>query len=273
MHLAEILARTEDAGDGASGRPAGRRRPRRPACRRTSACPPSRSPRRPRWPTPSCAATWRTPPRTIRAKRAARRRRTGRLGGAAARPARRSRTDTLRPPGHATCSGWRPTSPARGGHGALGGRRGRGQRDRRRPGRGRTGADEVVKVKSMATQEIGLNEALAAARHRRAARPTWPSSSFSSATTGPRTSWSRPSTATGPRSGRSSCARWPDAAAGADRRPAGLAAAARAHLRQKFLSAKVGDLRRQLRGRRDRHPGRGRVRGQRPDVPDPAARR
>ena len=38
-----------------------------------------------------------------------------------------------------------------------------------------TGADEVVKVKSMATQEIGLNEALEAAGHRGAARPTSPS--------------------------------------------------------------------------------------------------
>ena len=52
--------------------------------------------------------------------------------------------------------------------------------------------------------------------------------------------------------------------------PAVLAAAARAHLREKFLRAKVGVSRRQLRRRRDRHPRRRRVRGQRPDVPDPA---
>ena len=38
-----------------------------------------------------------------------------------------------------------------------------------------TGADEVVKVKSMATQEIGLNEALAGGRDRARSRPTWPS--------------------------------------------------------------------------------------------------
>ena len=47
-------------------------------------------------------------------------------------------------------------------HRALGPRRQRGQRivtDLVRA----TGADEVVKVKSMATQEIGLNEALEAA--------------------------------------------------------------------------------------------------------------
>ena len=37
-----------------------------------------------------------------------------------------------------------------------------------------TGADEVVKVKSMATQEIGLNEALAEAGIA-PGRPTWPS--------------------------------------------------------------------------------------------------
>ena len=41
----------------------------------------------------------------------------------------------------------------------------RGEPDRHRPGRA-AGADEVVKVKSMATQEIGLNEDLAARGHR-----------------------------------------------------------------------------------------------------------
>ncbi len=70
------------------------------------------------------------------------------------------------------------------------------------------GADSVVKVKSMATQETGLNEALAADGIG-ALETDWPSSSSSSATTGPATSWSRPSTRTGPRSGRSSCARCP----------------------------------------------------------------
>ena len=37
------------------------------------------------------------------------------------------------------------------------------------------GVDEVVKVKSMATQEIGLNEALADARASPRGRPTSPS--------------------------------------------------------------------------------------------------
>ena len=83
-----------------------------------------------------------------------------------------------------------------------------------------TGADEVVKVKSMATQEIGLNEALEAAGiaayetdlaelivqlGRRQARAT---------------SWCRRSTRTGPRSARSSCATMPGVDPGADRRPA-----------------------------------------------------
>ena len=49
------------------------------------------------------------------------------------------------------------------------------------------GIDEVVKVKSMVTQEIGLNEA--EAQGIAAGRPTWPNSSCSSATTCPATSW------------------------------------------------------------------------------------
>ena len=38
-----------------------------------------------------------------------------------------------------------------------------------------TGERDVVKVKSMATQEIGLNEALAEARYPARTRLTWPS--------------------------------------------------------------------------------------------------
>ena len=75
-------------------------------------------------------------------------------------------------------------------------------------------------------------------------RPTWPSSSCSSATTCPRTSSSRPSTATAPRSATSSDARWADwgrpAPEGLTDDPADLAEAARLHLREKFLRAKVG---------------------------------
>ena len=65
---------------------------------------------------------------------------------------------------------------------------------------------EVVKVKSMATQETRLNEALATARSR-PTRPTWPTSSSSWTATRAATSSSRPSTATARRSARSSCAR------------------------------------------------------------------
>ena len=59
------------------------------------------------------------------------------------------RLEAASPPGAARCTG-RATPPRRT------------HRRRRRP---RDGGDEVVKVKSMATQEIGLNEALAAGGH------------------------------------------------------------------------------------------------------------
>ena len=99
---------------------------------------------------------------TIRDQAGRRRRRARRLGGAARRPARRSRTDTLATStsylvqleerGHqrqaATCTG--PGTPPRPTAIVA---------DLVRA----TGVDEVVKVKSMATQEIGLNEALGAA--------------------------------------------------------------------------------------------------------------
>ena len=61
--------------------------------------------------------------------------------------------------------------PRRGG--ALGPRRHRSQSHRRRPG-ARDGATEAVKVKSIVTDEIGLNDALAAAASP-PTRPTWPS--------------------------------------------------------------------------------------------------
>ncbi len=52
--------------------------------------------------------------------------------------------------------------------------------------------------------------------------------------------------------------------------PAALAEAARLYLREKFLTHEGGGVGRQLRGCRDRHGLRGGVRGQRADVPDPA---
>ena len=46
-------------------------------------------------------------------------------------------------------------------HGPLGARRGRGKRDRRGDRRARTGREELIKVKSITTDEIELNDALA----------------------------------------------------------------------------------------------------------------
>ena len=56
--------------------------------------------------------------------------------------------------------------------------------------------------------------------------------------------------------------------AGLTDEPSALAAAARAHLRQKFLSVPVADQRGELRRGRDRHNLHRRVGRQRPDVPD-----
>ena len=132
-----------------------------------------------------------------------------------------------------------------------------------------TGADEVVKVKSMATQEIGLNEALEAAgiaalgdrpgRADRAARP--------------RQAVAHPGAGDPPQPGRDpgdlprEMARRrprPDRRPGRAGRRGAAAPAAQVPVRQ------GRDQRGQLRRRRDRHARRGRVRGQRPDVPDPA---
>ena len=60
-----------------------------------------------------------------------------------------------------------------GGKRALGARRRGGQRDRGQVARAH-GSPEVIKVKSLATDEIGLNEALAARASPRS-RPTWQS--------------------------------------------------------------------------------------------------
>jgi hypothetical protein len=70
------------------------------------------------------------------------------------------------------------------------------------------GADEVVKVKSMATQEIGRSTRRWRRRASRRGRQISRSSSCSSATTSRRTSWCPRSTATVPRSATSSCAGW-----------------------------------------------------------------
>ena len=133
-----------------------------------------------------------------------------------------------------------------------------------------TGADEVVKVKSMATQEIGLNEALEEHGHRRLRDRPRRADRPARRTTSPRTSWCRRSTATGPRSARSSCAEMADAPADLTDEPRRLAMAARAHLRRKFLSAKVAVSGANFGVAETGTLVRRRVRGQRPDVPDPA---
>ena len=114
-------------------------------------------------------------------------------------------------------------TPARAARAARGGGRrrrrrtctGRATRPRRTrssPGsRAAHGAREVIKVKSIATDEIGLNDALEAGGHRARSRRTSPSSSCSSPATGPRTSSCRRSTATARRSASCSRARSPAA--------------------------------------------------------------
>ena len=158
MHLAEILASTEEDAapmSGASG-PADVRRhaavPRgaREAASRTRSCAPTCAAP----PTPSATSA----PRAVAELR--------RLGAAARGRARRSRTRSC---AHltATCVQLEESVDRGGRHRPLG---------RATPTRptgsspswcGPPARGEVVKVKSMATQEIGLNEALAGRGHRR----------------------------------------------------------------------------------------------------------
>ena len=128
------------------------------------------------------------------------------------------------------------------------------------------GADEVVKVKSMATQETGLNEALA-----RQGIAAWetdlaelivqlggdvPSHFLVPAIHRNRREIRDIFVREMAKAGRPA----PD---GLTDDPARLAEAARLHLREKFLRAKVGSLRCQLRHRRDGDAGGGGERGQR----------
>ena len=135
------------------------------------------------------------------------------------------------------------------------------------------GADEVVKVKSMATQEIGLNEAL-----EEAGIAAWETDLAELIV---QLGHDKPSHILVPAIHRNraeireiflremgNVGRAPDP--GLTDEPRLLANAARLHLRQKFLSARGRHQRRELRGRRDRHAVRRRVRGQRADVPDAA---
>ena len=216
VHLAEILASTEEAvHPDQSTTPGGARmtavvprasRPPRAASATCAATSPSRTPPARRCATASCAPTSATPRRTIRGKRAAV---VGevpdwaelREAGRAIKAATMARLDE-----HLIALEEQVT--ARGGtvHWARDANEANAIVTRLVQA---TGADEVVKVKSMATQEIGLNEALEAAGI--AAHETdlaelivqlgedKPS----------RTSWCRRSTRTGPRSARSSCAPCP----------------------------------------------------------------
>ena len=209
---------------------------------------------------------------TIRAKRAEGRRRAGRLGRSCARRAPRSRTARCAISTTTWCS-WRRRSPRPAARctGPPTPTRPTGSSPSwsRRPAR-----REVVKVKSMATQEIGLNEALAEAGHPRLRDRPRRADRAARRRPARRTSWSRPSTATAAEIRdifREQMGEWgrpaPEGLTDDARRPGRGGPAAPAG----EVPARQGrHLRRQLHGRRDRHPGRRGVRGQRPDVPDPA---
>ena len=161
IHLAEILRRTEDGGAAYDRAPTSAcrrsRRPRAAALRRRAAA----------------RATWAGPP-TRSATSGRGRRRAARLGSSCARPGRRSRTGRCAT-STTICSSSRQRSTRGGRHRALGAPTpprptGSSPRSCRA-----TARREVVKVKSMTTEEIGLNEALAAAGHHAPTRPTWPS--------------------------------------------------------------------------------------------------
>ena len=240
---------------------------------RSSGCRRSPRPPAPRWRTPQLRRNLAHATATIRAKRRGRRR-GRRLGGAAAgrrgdQGPRAARPRPLPGPARgvadrgrgASCTG--PATPPRPAGSSP-------------TSRVSHGADEVVKVKSMATQEIGLNEALAARGHRglgdrpgradRAARrrPAAPHPGAGDPPQPRRDPRDLPARDGQRRAGRRRDD-LTDEPAGA-RRGGAAAPAGEVPARQ------GGGLRRQLRRRRDRHAGRGRVRGQRADVPDPARR-
>ena len=224
----------------------------------------------PRWPTRSCAATCGKA--TADDPRQARRRSSTSCptGRRCARPGGRSRSARCATSTTTCCSSRRRSrAPAATSTGrATPPRRtaivaGIVQATRRR---------EVVKVKSLTTDEIELNEALEAAGHRgdrdrprRADRPARPA-------TARRTSSCRRSTRTAPRSATSS-ARTLGAGRPHRRARASWPRRRGATCASSSCSATVGDQRRELRRRRDGHDLRRRVRGQRPHVPDAARRR
>ena len=131
-------------------------------------------------------------------------------GSSCATPARRSRT-TCCATSTDTCEQFEAAVDERGGARPLGARRGRGERRSSTSLVKATGETEVVKVKSMATDEIGLNEALA--EHGIDAIETDLAELIIQLGRRPadRTSSSPRSTGTAPRSASSSCREMADA--------------------------------------------------------------
>ena len=266
VHLAEILASTEDP---AAPRP--RRGRTGMTAAPSSACRPSPRPPARRSATPSCGTTSPTPPApsATSGPGSSPRSRTGR---SCASPEPRSRsarcatsTTHLEPLEASLTAGGRDRP--------LGPRRRRGLRDRRpdrprpRGRRGRQGQVDGHPGDRPQRGARGRGHRRLGDRPRRADRAARRRPALA-------TSWCRRSTATGPRSARSSVAEMADVGRPAPDdltdEPAVLAAAARAAPAREVPARQGRRLRRQLRRRRHRHPGRGRVRGQRPDVPDPA---
>ena len=265
VHLAEILASTRDERRDAPflGMPDAPARGRPPA--RGRAVPGGRP--RARWPTPSCAATWARPPRTIRAKRAAV---VGELpdweelraAGQAIKADTMAHLDRYLEQLEAQVT-------ARGGtvHWA---RDAAEAQPRSWPAwSARTGATEVVKVKSIVTDEIGLNEALAAAGI--AAHET------DLAELIVQLGHDRPSHILVPAIHRNRAEireiflrEMADVDPGLTDEPGRAGRGGPAAPAAQVPVRQGRHQRRELRRRRDRHAVRGRVRGQRPDVPDPA---
>ena len=220
--------------------------------------------------TPRCAATCATPP-TPSATSAPRPSPNSPTGSSCARPASASRT-TRCAISTTIWSSWRSRSPPPGAPCT-------GQPTRTRPtGSSPTWSEPPGRRRWSRSSRWPPRRSASTRRSPPKAstptRPTSPSSSSSSATTGPRTSWSPPSTATGARSATSSASEmgsWgrpaPDGLTDDARRPRRGGPAAPAG---EVPAGEGGRLGRQLHGRRHRHPGRLRVRGQRPHVPDPA---
>ena len=125
------------------------------------------------------------------------------------------------------------------------------------------GVDEVVKVKSIATDEIKLNEALAAAGVR--AVETDLAELIIQLGDDVQSHILVPAIHKNRAEIRELLARELDLPDLSDE-PEALTEAARLHLRRKFLVGANGDLGRELRGGRDRHRLRLRVRGQRAHV-------